>query len=246
MDEMADVDVASEERVVLSSEDVADMAARATAQKQAGNEMFGRRRYVDAITAWEHALAVCPGQHKYDLAVLKANLAAAHLHLEEWSSANDAATGCLDILDQILAGGDTNRQEAVVELPDTDAAFEQLQAQDQRRDEISKLRVKALLRRAKARSALGGWANLQGAEEDFKTLNGTADRLAPADLRGVRSQLQTLPARVKQAQEQEMGEMMGKLKELGNGLLKPFGLSTDMFKMTKDEKTGGYSMSVNS
>jgi hypothetical protein len=57
--------------------------------------------------------------------------------------------------------------------------------------------------------------------------------------------LRDLPPRVKAAQEKEMGEMMGKLKELGNGILKPFGLSTDNFQMVKDEKTGGYSMNFN-
>ena len=59
----------------------------------------------------------------------------------------------------------------------------------------------------------------------------------------MKTQLLTIPQRVQEAREKEMGEMMGKLKELGNGILKPFGLSTDMFKMVQDEKTGGYSMS---
>lgn len=110
--------------------------------------------------------------------------------------------------------------------------------------DVQRIRSKALMRRARARSEAGGWQNLAGAEEDYKTLSGMKN-LAAADMRIVRAQLRDLPPRIKAAQEKEMGEMWGKLKDLGNGILKPFGLSTDNFQMVKDEKTGGYSMNFN-
>lgn len=141
----------------------------------------------------------------------------------------------------------------VVELPDTDdtaaeaAALQALNLSDQRRTDIQRIRTKTLLRRARAKSSIepATWANLSAALEDYTLLASSQffTGLPPSDQRTVRSALVTLPPRVNEAKEHEVGEMMGKLKDLGNGILKPFGLSTDMFKMVKDENTGGYSLS---
>jgi hypothetical protein len=51
---------------------------------------------------------------------------------------------------------------------------------------------------------------------DYKTL-AKMPNLPPADRKVVQEQLKQLPPRTKAAQEKEVGEMMGKLKEVNNG-----------------------------
>jgi tetratricopeptide (TPR) repeat protein len=154
--------------------------------------------------------------------------------------------------DGVDLGEKLEEEGQVVELPD-DADEEELQAQlkklnmsDERKADVKRIRIKLLLRRARARSSLTppSWSHLAGAVEDYKLLASPdyMAQLPAADQKTVRRALVELPPKVDAAKQKEVGEMMGKLKDLGNGILKPFGLSTDMFKMTQDPNTGGWSM----
>ncbi|KAJ5611259.1 hypothetical protein N7510_007978 [Penicillium lagena] len=236
----------------------------AHAIKAEANKLFSARCYDQAISCYDRALASCPNYLDYDVAVLRSNISACYLKLDDWKAAVDAATASIERLDRILppsgppqdkgSGGssdlraertDTKDSDAVVEITgdeeEGEKELQRLQELDKKRADVSRIRAKALMRRAKAKSQLGGWANLQGALEDYQAL-AAMENLPPDEKRIVQQALRELPERLNQAKEKEMGEMMSKLKDLGNGILKPFGLSTDNFNFVQDPKTGGYNM----
>jgi tetratricopeptide (TPR) repeat protein len=255
-------------------EEEAALLAESQRIKSEANALFTTSRFSEAVSAYDRAIASLPNYLDYELAVLKSNIAACHVKLEEWKQAIEAANAALEALDREdpppkekgekakskegernskasvnkSSATEKEQSDAIVELDDDDddsAALEKLQLSDARKADISRIRAKTLMRRARARSSLAGWANLAGAEEDYKFLSSDprlSQILPPSDMKVIRAGLSDLPQRIAVAKEAEMGEMMDKLKELGNGILKPFGLSTDNFKMVKDEKTGGYSM----
>ena len=119
---------------------------------------------------------MCPNYLDYEIAVLKSNIAACHLKLEDWKEAVKAATAALDGLDKLQGKGDDGKQEEEEVKGDDDGEIEEIisegatKAEDtsekgKREADIERIRAKALMRRARARSEIGGWATLQGAED---------------------------------------------------------------------------------
>ncbi|KAI0173268.1 hypothetical protein GGR52DRAFT_542482 [Hypoxylon sp. FL1284] len=216
-------------------EEEASLLEESNDKKSEANALFSSAKYENAITKYEEAASICPHYLDYELAVLRSNIAACHLKLEQWKEAIKTSTDSLDGLKR-LEKSETSQEQSEKDEKKEDAeeddaeeeivssgaqksapAPKQESASDiarrKRQEDILRIRAKALMRRARARSELGGWSNLSGAEEDYKVLS-TMTNLSPADRKIVQTQLRTLPPRTKAAQEKEMSEMWGKLKDV--------------------------------
>lgn len=248
----------------FSPEEEATLLAESNSLKGSANQLFGKGSFENAIQTYDRALSSCPNYLDYELAVLRSNVAACHLKLQEWKEAVESAEKGITNLENLeplptLPKPKDSRKEGkdAVEEANGDGIEEvsdeveeriaNLQKSGRTLDEVRKLQIKLLMRRAKAKAELGTWANLQGADEDYRTLLSPTMQgfLSPTDLRSVEEASRVLTPRLNEAKEREMGEMMDKLKGLGNSVLGMFGMSTDNFQFVKDEKSGGYSMNFN-
>lgn len=113
--------------------------------------------------------------------------------------------------------------------------------------ELDETYSKARLRRAMANEKIDTWASLETALEDLTKLKEQQDKDGENKdsnlLKDVKSRIVKLEPKIKSKQQEETQEMVGKLKDLGNGFLNNFGMSLDNFQMTQNAD-GGYSVNM--
>lgn len=124
-----------------------------------------------------------------------------------------------------------NRAAAKVKLELAEAAIEDCS----KALELDPGYLKALLRRAQLYDST---EKLDEALADYNKILEIDPPHAEA-----RAASQRLPVQINERNEKLKTEMMGKLKDLGNMILRPFGLSTNNFQMVQDPNSGGYSIS---
>ncbi|KAL8870102.1 MAG: hypothetical protein Q9174_003773, partial [Haloplaca sp. 1 TL-2023] len=168
-------------------EEAQALLSQSHAEKSEANDLFKSAQYSQAISVYDRALASVPNYLEYEIAVLKSNIAACHLKLLDWKAAIEEATKSIEALDRLESlraedkqknaraegSGDarpsSRKDDEVVELVDDEEdegeALKKIQEDDKRKEDIRRIRIKALMRRARARSEQGGWGNLQGALE---------------------------------------------------------------------------------
>ncbi|EHB07740.1 Tetratricopeptide repeat protein 1 [Heterocephalus glaber] len=94
--------------------------------------------------------------------------------------------------------------------------------------------IRAILRRAELYEKTD---KLDEALEDYKTVLEKDPSVHQA-----REACTRLPKQIEERNERLKEEMLGKLKDLGNLVLRPFGLSTENFQIKQDSSTGSYSI----
>ncbi|KAH0629654.1 hypothetical protein JD844_011885 [Phrynosoma platyrhinos] len=232
--------------------------------KEEGNEQFKKGDYKEAEDSYARALQVCPACCNTDRAILYSNRAAARMkqgecgntylmggqpffHFEVVKMARDCLGSCAAIsvtsptskLGIRLPESLCNAVVNWCDDKDNQSPLEQDKKETAISDcskalELNPNYIKALLRRAELYEKT---EKLDEALEDYKNLLEKDPSIHQA-----REACMRLPRQIEERNEKLKEEMLGKLKDLGNLVLRPFGLSTENFQVNQDSSTGSYSI----
>ncbi|KAG7224729.1 hypothetical protein INR49_004620 [Caranx melampygus] len=194
--------------------------------KEKGNSQFKTGDWSEAERSYTEALVLCPVCFSRERAVLFSNRAAARLHLERKDQAISDCTREPEVSDDITAH--------LLNTGSLTGACIDLLFLVSVAIELNPDYVRALLRRAELYEQT---EKLDEALEDYKK----ALERDPMQT-SARQACMRLPQQIQERNEKLKEEMMSKLKDLGNMILRPFGLSTNNFQVNQDQDTGAYSI----
>lgn len=235
-----------EEIVSGSLEKVQARLEEADELKQEGNNLFRLNKWDDALQSYRNGLARLPERRKPGTGEKSHSLSAEGEGTPSTDAEESLASGSsLDSnssspLERECAKArsvlNANIAACYVKLGENENAVKA--CTEALQDDPSYIRV--LLRRAQCNEKIGSWSALSSAKEDYTALL-TQLPSSSNQVAEVNRALRLLEPRIEEAQKREVGEVVDKLKGLGNSVLGRFGMSTDNFKFEPNGQ-GGYSL----
>lgn len=225
------------EQLVLSDEAIEKLKSESNELKLEGNQAFKEERFEDAIDFYTKALKSCPKTCSSERSVLYSNRATARAKL--------LTSGSFANSDDCDGNDDEKKKDGEKEEMDVKKGGKRNVVKEIREKAVKDCSksiglndkyLKPLVRRATLLHEMGG-EHLDSSLSDYKRIL----ELDPSNV-GAKSAIFQLESEINERNEKLKEEMVGKLKELGNFVLKPFGLSTDNFKLDQNPETGGYSI----
>lgn len=200
----------------FTEEELNEKLLRSTELKDEGNVHFKSQEYEKSLELYSKALAECPNRFGDTKAIILNNQAVCRWRLLLERSSDSPNFG----------------DEKVK------AEFDEIVADLSRAIELNPSYFKPYLKRAEFNRRFGG-DKLDNALEDYqKVLEMTPNGKLRDE---IKYEIAKLQKEIEERNEKLKQEMFAQLKNLGNLCLRPFGLSTDNFKLQQNE-SGGYSV----
>lgn len=205
----------------LSPEELEANKEKADKLKLEGNELFKNEEALKAVKLYTDALNICPSKYNKERAVLFGNRAAAKMKLESIKSAIDDCTRAIELYPEYVrallrwVGPSSFTYSITRPLTFYPSTYRRAKLYEQ--DD-----------------------KLDEALADYKRVY----EIDPGQREACEAQVR-LPPLINERNEKLKTEMLSSLKDLGNMILKPFGLSTANFQMQQDPNSGSYSINFN-